>query len=204
MVRILEAYATPPWKMLIILANQPSQPGARGIDQGMDPLPVGSYGIPSEVCFQNGHGRGRREDVRTPPGCEQGERSVDQLSFVLGRGSCAKRGLISSKEVRALKAALDLVRQPPFNAPDIVMIKDLRGQVGDVPRLIAVEEAAQCDGDMTGIAVHRPPDEALDVAHQPVIRGRPLPRVLAGSRSRASDARYTQYWGRQASGSRRL
>src|SRR6266545_5846795 len=111
-VRILEAYATLPWKTLIILTNQARQPGARGIDQGMDPVPVGSCGSPSKVCFQNGRGRGRRGDMRRPPGREYGERLVNQPSFMLGRGSCTEHSLIAHKEVRVLKAGLELLSQP--------------------------------------------------------------------------------------------
>jgi hypothetical protein len=121
--------------------------------------------------------------VRRPPWREHGERLVDQPSFVLGRGSCAERGLIAHKEVRALKAGLELLSQPTFDAPYMILVKELWGQIRDVARLIRVEETAQRHGDMTGIPVHRPPDEALDVAHQPVIRGRPIPRFLAWSRA---------------------
>ena len=124
-----------------------------------------------------------REDVRRPPWREHGERLVDQPSFVLGRGSCAERGLIAHKEVRALKAGLELLGQPTSDAPYIILAKMLWGQTGDVARLIRVEEAAQCHGDMTGIAVHRPPNEGLDVAYQVVIRGGPIPRFLAGSQA---------------------
>jgi hypothetical protein len=63
-VRIREAHGTPPREMLIILANQPRQPGTDGIDQGMDPLPLGAGGHPPKVGFQEGPVRGRSGDVR--------------------------------------------------------------------------------------------------------------------------------------------
>src|ERR687895_2964255 len=93
-VRILEARLTPPWETLIILVNQARQPGACRVDQGMDPLPVGSSGSPVKVRFQNGKGRGLREDVRRSPWREQGQRLPDQPSVVLGRGASAERGLM--------------------------------------------------------------------------------------------------------------
>src|SRR5882724_5037243 len=126
-IRILEARLTPPWETLIILVNQARQPGARGIDQGMDPVPVGSCRSPSKVCFQNGHGRGMREDVRRLPWREHGERLLGQPSFVLGRGACAERGLIAHKEVRALKAGLELLSQPTFDAPYTILVEELWG-----------------------------------------------------------------------------
>jgi hypothetical protein len=46
-----------------------------------------------------------------------------------------------------------------------MMVKDLWRQISDVARLIPIEKAAQGHGDMTGIAIHSPADEALDVAH---------------------------------------
>jgi hypothetical protein len=60
-----------------------------------------------------------------------------------------------------------------------MMVKDLWRQISDVARLIPIEKAAQGHGDMTGIAIHRPADEELDVAHEPIIRGWPIPRFLA-------------------------
>ena len=181
MVRILEARDTPRGETLIKLANQPRQPGACGIDQDMDPFPLGACGRPTKVGFQNGHVGSMRGDVRRPPGREQGERVVDQLAVVRGRGAGAERVVLASKHMRVLKAGVDLVCQPPFDPSDILMIKELWGQSRDVARLIPVEEAAQRHSDMTGIPVHRPPDEGLDVAHQVVIRGRLIPRFLAGS-----------------------
>jgi hypothetical protein len=86
-------------------------------------------------------------------------------------------------DVGALKAGFDLVNQPSFDAPDIVGVKELWGQSSDFAGLIPVEEAAQRYGDMTGIPVNSLPDEELDVAHQPIIRGRLIPRFLARSRA---------------------
>jgi hypothetical protein len=59
------------------------------------------------------------------------------------------------------------------------MVKDLGGQIGDVARLIPIEEAAQRHSDMTDIPVHRPRHEVLQVAHQVIIGGRPVPWLLA-------------------------
>jgi hypothetical protein len=91
--------------------------------------------------------------------------------------------LIAHKEVGTPEAGLELLDQPTFDAPHIILVKMLWGQIRDVVGLIRVEEAAQCHGHMTGIAVHRPPNEGLDVAHQVVIRGEPIPRFLAGSQA---------------------
>jgi hypothetical protein len=121
MVRILYARITPLGETLIILANQPRQPGTQGIDQGMDPVPVGSCGHLIEVGFQNGPVGGRGGDVRTPPGCEQGERVVDQPALVLGRRAGVECVVLADHNVRALKAGLNLVRQPLFDASDIIL-----------------------------------------------------------------------------------
>jgi hypothetical protein len=91
--------------------------------------------------------------------------------------------VIAYKDVPALKARLELVSQLTFDTPYIVRVKEFWGQTRDFARLIPVEETAQRHSDMTGIPVHRPPDEALDVAHQPVISGRPVPQFLARSRA---------------------
>jgi hypothetical protein len=121
--------------------------------------------------------------VRTPPGRELGERVVDQVAFVHSWSAGVERVVLVEKDVCALKAGVELVCQPPLDAPDIMMVKDLGRQISEVARPIAVEEAAQRYRDMTGIAIHRPPDEALDVAHQVVIQGRPIARVLAWHRA---------------------
>ena len=107
----------------------------------------------------------------------------------------------SSTDVRALKAGLELKSQPPFDATDIMVVKDLGGQISDVAWLIPVEEAPQRHGNVTSIAVHRPRDERLDVTYQVIIRARPVPRllpwivgILGRVRARLT-RRYTQYCG---------
>ena len=99
--------------------------------------------------------------------------------------SCSVGGRVRSvvvlavQDVRAVKARLNLESQPPFDAPNIMMVKDLWGQTRHLAWLVAVEETAQSHCDMTGIVVHRPPDEELDVAHQVIIRRWLIPRLLA-------------------------
>jgi hypothetical protein len=121
--------------------------------------------------------------VRTPPRRKHRQRVVDQLSFVRGRRTVAERAVIALKEVRALKAGSESECQPTFHAPDVVMVKEIWGQTGDLPRTIPVQEAAQCHGNMTSSAVHRPPHEGLDVAHEPIIRGWLIARGFAGARA---------------------
>jgi hypothetical protein len=54
MVRVLEARTTRPREARIILPHQPRQPGAGGIDERMDALPVGAGEDPIKVGFQQG------------------------------------------------------------------------------------------------------------------------------------------------------
>jgi hypothetical protein len=181
MRRILEAQVAISWKAVIILANQAWQPGARRVDEGMDPVPVGLCGRPVKVRFQNGQGGSRSGDVRRPPGREHGERLVDQLLFVRGRRVGVQRVVIVEKDGHVLKAGVKLLCRPPFDTPDVMLVKALGGQIGELPRLIAIQEAAQCHRHMTGIAIHRPPDEGLDVAQQIDIRGRPIAQLIAAT-----------------------
>lgn len=111
------------------------------------------------------------------------QRVVDQLSFVLGRRAVAECAVIAFKDVRALKAGSEPECQPTLHAPDVVMVKEIWGQTGDFSRAIPVQEAAQCHSNMTGIAVHCPPHEGLDVAHEPIIRGWLIARGFAGRRA---------------------
>ena len=83
------------------------------------------------------------------------------------------------KEVRARKAGLELAHQLSSDVLGVLR-KEGWGQLRDVARLIPVEEAAQRHSHMTGRPVHRPPDGALDVAHQVVIRGWLILRVMVG------------------------
>jgi hypothetical protein len=57
--------------------------------------------------------------------------------------------LIAHEEVRAPKAGLELLCQPTFDAPYLILVQELWGQIRDVAWLICVKEAAQCYGDMT-------------------------------------------------------
>jgi hypothetical protein len=54
MVWVLEARTTLPRETRIILSHQPRQPGAGGIDERMDALPVGAGGHPIKMGFQQG------------------------------------------------------------------------------------------------------------------------------------------------------
>jgi len=56
--------------------------------------------------------------MRSPPGRE----------YRVGRWARAERAVLVEHDVRALKAGLELVRQPPFDAPDVVVVKNLRAR----------------------------------------------------------------------------
>ena len=116
-------------------------------------------------------------------GAPQGVNIASALSTscrsCVGRRAGAQPVVLVDQDVRALKTGLELESQPPFDATDIMMVKDLGGQISDVAWLIPVEEATERHGNMTGIAVHRPRDEKLDVTYQVIIRARPVPRLLA-------------------------
>ena len=51
---------------------------------------------------------------------------LDQPSFMVGRRTGEERVVI------ALKAGFELESQPTFDAPDVVLIKEIRGQTGDL------------------------------------------------------------------------
>ena len=133
----------PGGELLIILANQPRQPGVRGIDQGMDAVLVGVGGRPIKVGLQQRLVEGRRGHVRRPPGGEHGQGTLDQPLVVRGREAGAARAMIALKEVGARKAGLELLRQPHADALDLVWVTQRRGQPDEGIRRIAVEEAAQ-------------------------------------------------------------
>jgi len=61
------------------------------------------------------------------PRREQGERVVDQLSLMRGGRSGVERGVLADHGIGAPKTGLNLVRQPPFDASDIIVVKDLGG-----------------------------------------------------------------------------
>jgi hypothetical protein len=58
---------TLPRETRIILPNQLRQPGAGGIDEHMDALPVGASRAPVKMRFQQGPVGGRRGEVRRSP-----------------------------------------------------------------------------------------------------------------------------------------
>jgi hypothetical protein len=66
-VWILQARGTHQGELLIILANQPRQPRADGVNQSMNPVPVGVHRCPIEMRFQNG-GVSRRRFVKGDAG----------------------------------------------------------------------------------------------------------------------------------------
>jgi len=107
---------------------------------------------------------------------------MDHPAFVIGGVVGAERGGLARKAVRARKAGVNLLGQPPCDAPNVQRVKNIRGQTRHLPRPVAVEEAAQRHGDMTGVAVQRPPDEGRDVADQRVLRGGRRVRVVARRR----------------------
>ena len=82
--------------------------------------------------------------MRRSPRRKQRQRLVDHLAFVLARRAGAQPMVHVEPDVRARKAGLELERQPPFDATDIMMVEDLGGQISDVARLIPVEETTQC------------------------------------------------------------
>src|SRR5262245_23157782 len=119
----------------------------------MDPVPIGLVGHPVKESFQNRSVSGRGGHVRTPPGREQDKRVVDQPSLARSWGSGVERMELAGHEARAPKASVNLVRQLLFDASDIILVENLGGQTGDFTRLIRMEKATQCHGDMTGIPV---------------------------------------------------
>jgi hypothetical protein len=50
--------------------------------------------------------------------------------------------VIVEEDARVLKAGLKLLRQPPFDAPDVT-VKGGRGEIRKVARLIAIRKAAE-------------------------------------------------------------
>src|SRR4051794_2507376 len=109
----------------------------------MDPLPVRAFGNPIKMGFQKASVGGRSGNVGSSPRRKQCQRIVDQLSFVCSRRARAQRVVRVDHDARALKTGLKLEAQPTFDATDVMMVEDLGGQLGDVARLIPVEEATQ-------------------------------------------------------------
>jgi hypothetical protein len=63
--------------------------------------------------------------MRGSPRREHDERLVDQPPFVLGRWARVQLVVLADGEVRALKAGVDSLRQPTFDASNVMMVKVL-------------------------------------------------------------------------------